>query len=95
MHVWHVYFVHFGDFRTGCGGKLAPGILDPAALELIPTGTLTLAGAVSLYIFKSWKGSPKILYRTSLMMGFFRETNFQKNRQNLHRRGRDILTFIA
>ncbi len=47
MRVWHVYFVHFGDFRTGCGGKLAPGTLDPAAMELIPTGTSTLAGAVS------------------------------------------------
>ncbi|TMS16266.1 Carboxypeptidase B [Larimichthys crocea] len=30
---------------TGCGGKLAPGSLDPAALEPIPTGTSTLAGA--------------------------------------------------
>lgn len=40
-----------GNYRTGCGGKLAPGSTDPAALELIPTGTLTLAGAVSSYAF--------------------------------------------
>lgn len=35
------------NYRTGCGGKLAPEGQEPAALELIPTGTLTLAGAVS------------------------------------------------
>lgn len=40
-----------GDYRTGCGGKLAPGSQEPAALELIPTGTLTLAGAVSSEAF--------------------------------------------
>lgn len=50
-------FYPLGNFRTGCGGKLAPGNLDPAALELIPTGTSTLAGAVSAtygYILKGY-----------------------------------------
>lgn len=40
-------FYPLGNFRTGCGGKLAPGDLGPAALEPIPTETSTLGGAVS------------------------------------------------
>lgn len=40
--------MHFGNFRTGCGEKLAPGTLDPAALGLIQTETSMLAGAVSM-----------------------------------------------
>lgn len=42
-----IEFFQLGIFRTGCGGRLAPGNLDPAASELIPTETGTLAGAVS------------------------------------------------
>lgn len=40
-------FLPLGDFRTGCGGRLAPRDLDPAATVPIPTGTSTPAGAVS------------------------------------------------
>lgn len=40
--------MHFGNFRTGCGEKLAPGTLDQAALGLIQTETSMLAGAVSM-----------------------------------------------
>ena len=45
------------NFRTGCGERLAPGCLEPAVLEPIPTGTSMLAGAVSatyhLYLEKA------------------------------------------
>lgn len=47
MHLMHIC-MHFGNFRTGCGEKLAPGTLDPAALGLIQTETSMLAGAVSM-----------------------------------------------